>query len=173
MADETAGRRPRAQSGHGRAAARPYHGLHRRSGGPIYVSAKRTQFFCDKKHGLSDCGVMGSDEKIRENNLGSFWKTNPILGGILGSIDRFAAEIRRVACRQTPLRRTRFGYGWGGNRRDACSTRRFAMSKKIWRVSPALHNMWNLGCAGSENSAHLEQLTTLPGARFLGYKAGE
>jgi hypothetical protein len=42
-----------------------------------------------------------------------------------------------------------------------------------WRVTPVLLNMRHLGCAVGKNSAHLEQLTTLPGAWFLGYKAGE
>jgi hypothetical protein len=43
-----------------------------------------------------------------------------------------------------------------------------------WRgLSPAMLNICHLGCAGGENSAHLEQISTLPRAWFLGYKAGE
>jgi hypothetical protein len=50
------------------------------SGGAVYVSAKRTQIIWRGKQGLSDCMATGSDLKIESEKLGSFWKTNPILG---------------------------------------------------------------------------------------------
>src|ERR1035437_8046675 len=48
--------------------------------GPLYVSAKRTQFFWRGKQVLSNCGAIGSDAKVWLNNLGSFWKNEPNLG---------------------------------------------------------------------------------------------
>jgi hypothetical protein len=76
--------------------------------GPICVSSKRTQFFCDEKHGLSACTTGVSAGKMKENNLGSFWKTNPFLGGILEAVDGFAAGVQRAASRCARLWRTRF-----------------------------------------------------------------
>ncbi len=62
-------------------ATRPLRKMLRKWGfwGPIYVSAKRSQFTSMKKQGLSNYTAIGSDEKWCSNNLGSFSKTKPIL----------------------------------------------------------------------------------------------
>ena len=50
--------------------------------GPIYVSAKRTQFFSTTKQHLTNRATRCYAMKMWAKYLGSFWKTNPILGGI-------------------------------------------------------------------------------------------
>ena len=54
-----------------------------RGGGPIYVSAKRTQFICFGKHHLSSRTIMSCAIKNAGKKLGSFSKTNPIRGVFL------------------------------------------------------------------------------------------
>jgi len=108
----------------------------------------------------------------------------------------FAAEIRRaafaaddsgVSSNSAPLRSaweneppvgrsrpvTSLPHSSSIERTDA--TERVPPNRKLGhgRLTPALLNMRFLGCAGGTSSALLEQLTTLPGAWFLGYKARE
>src|ERR1017187_5854684 len=58
-----------------RTRRRPSKGWER---GPIYVSAKRTQFSSREKHGPSIAFTIGYALRKRPQYLGSFWKTNPI-----------------------------------------------------------------------------------------------
>jgi hypothetical protein len=107
------------------------------------VSAKRTRIFQGRKHAISGCGAMRSNRNNRDDNSGSFFRFRGVL---------------RVAVKVIWLF-------------SAVTDRRY--SRRSWRMTPALPGSVKVRCAGSTSSARLEELTTLPGAWFFGYKAGE
>ncbi len=79
---------------------------------PLYVFAKRTHRFLPAKQHLSISDTMRYVRKFRQKTVGSFCETNPPVR-LREGFGAIATGIRRVACRRTPLRRTRSG-GFGG-----------------------------------------------------------
>src|ERR1035441_4315191 len=88
-------------TGHGHAAARPSQALACDQGrGPLYVSAKRTQFISFGKPYLYNWSAMNYAVRKWSNNVGSFLKTNPISGGMTGHGHEAARPSQALACDQ-------------------------------------------------------------------------